>query len=110
MFPIRDSIPSGSISFVNYAILALCSFAFYAQISGGQVGQQIAEQYGMVPLRITRPDEAAVMVIREAVQTPDGIFVRERERELAPAALPVWLKMLARSPMVRWSSASTRPT
>ncbi|MGV3486479.1 MAG: rhomboid family intramembrane serine protease, partial [Planctomycetaceae bacterium] len=95
MFPIRDSIPSRSISFVNYVVLAICSLAFFAQLSGGDEGQLLAEQYGMVPLRLTRPDEAAVMTIREAVQTPAGIMVREREHQLAPAALPPWLTLVS---------------
>jgi membrane associated rhomboid family serine protease len=95
MFPLRDSIPSSSTPFVNYAIVALCALAFFAELSGGDGGERVVEEYGMVPVRLTRPDEAAVMTVQEAVETPAGlILVRERERELAPAAIPVWLTLV----------------
>ncbi len=94
MFPLRDSIPSSTLPFVNYGIVALCTLAFLTQLSGGDEGERIVEQYGMVPARLTRPDEAAVMIVREAVETPSGVFVRERERNLAPSAIPVWLTLI----------------
>lgn len=95
MFPLRDSIPSRSFSFVNYAILMICSLAFFSQLSGEDEGQLLVEQYGMVPARLTQPDKAAVMTVREAVQTPLGIVIRERQHQLAPAALPAWLTLVS---------------
>jgi membrane associated rhomboid family serine protease len=94
MFPLRDSIPSSSVPFVTYIILGICSVAFFAQLSESDSGGQIVEQYGMVPLRITKPGEAAIITTQEAVRTNQGVFVREVQHELAPSALPAWLTLV----------------
>ncbi len=91
MIPLRDSIPSTTTPFVTYAIIAICGVAYFFQVTGGDSGADIVEQYGMVPARLTEPDQVVVMIVPEAVQTPDGVFVRERQHELAPAAIPVWM-------------------
>jgi len=90
MIPLRDSIPPHSFPFVNYTMIALCSLAFFAQMSGGEKGESIVEKFGMVPLRLSRPNEAAIITIQEAVQTPAGVMVREREHELATSGFPAW--------------------
>lgn len=94
MIPLRDNIPPHSFPFVNYVIIAICTLAFLAQVSEDGQGGSIVEQYGMVPMRLTRPDVAAVMTIQEAVQTPMGIVVREREHVLAESALPPWMTLI----------------
>jgi len=94
MIPLRDSIPPSSVPFVNYAIIALCSLAFFAQASSSDRGSEIVERYGMVPARLMHPNEVIVMTVQEAVQTPAGPFIRERERELANAGVPAWLTLL----------------
>jgi len=94
MIPLRDSIPPSSVPFVNYAIIALCSLAFFAQASSSDSGSDIVERYGMVPARLMHPNEVIVMTVQEAVQTPAGPFIRERERELANAGVPAWLTLL----------------
>ena len=94
MIPIRDSIPPHSTPVVNYLIIAICSLAFFVQFTSEDSGSRIVEQYGMVPSRLTRPDQAAVMTVREAVQTDQGVMIRERERELAPAAVSPWLTVI----------------
>jgi len=94
MFPLRDSIPPRSFPYVNYSIIAICGLAFLAQLRGGEGGARIVEQFGMVPLHLTRPGEAAVMTVQEAMQTPAGMIVREREHVIAPSALPAWMTIL----------------
>ena len=94
MIPLRDSIPPSSVPFVNYAIIALSSLAFFAQVSSSDSGSDIVERYGMVPARLMHPNEVIVMTVQEAVQTPAGPFIRERERELANAGVPAWLTLL----------------
>ena len=94
MIPLRDSIPPSSVPFVNYAIIALSSLAFFAQVSSSDSGSDIVERYGMVPARLMHPNEVIVMTVQEAVQTPAGPFIREHERELAKAGVPAWLTLL----------------
>jgi membrane associated rhomboid family serine protease len=95
MIPLRDSIPPRSFPFVNYAIIAACTLAFLLQMSGGEKGETMVERYGMVPIRLTRPSEAAVMTIQEAVQTPTGVMVREREHVLESSGIPPWMTLIS---------------
>lgn len=94
MIPLRDSVPSRTTPLVNYLLIALCSLAFFAQVSSDDGGQEIIERYGMVPLRITDPSVPATLTYQEAVQTPLGVMVRQRDRELAPAAVSPWLTLV----------------
>ena len=94
MIPLRDSIPASSVPFVNYAIIALCSLAFFAQASSSDNGTEIVERYGMVPTRLMHPNEVIVMTVQEAIQTPAGPYIRERERELSSAGVPAWLTLV----------------
>ncbi len=94
MIPLRDSVPSRHTPFVNYALIAICSLAFFAQVSSDDGGQEIIERYGMVPLRLTRPDVPATMLIREVVPTPAGVVVRERPRELSEPTVNPWLTII----------------
>ncbi len=59
-----------------------------AKVSG------IVEQYGMIPSRITRPDEVATIMMQEAVRSGSQIVVRQREREIAPAVISPWLTLI----------------
>lgn len=88
MIPLRDSIPSHHTPFVNYFLIALTCLAFYAQVTSGDGGQRLIEQYGMVPARVTDPGSPVEMRVVERVSTPLGPALQERTRELAPAAVP----------------------
>jgi membrane associated rhomboid family serine protease len=94
MIPLRDSVPAEITPVVNYLLIAICSLAFYAQLAGGDGGQQIIEQYGMVPLRITDPAVPAAITFQELIQTPQGIVARQQVRELAEPAVAPWLTIL----------------
>lgn len=100
MIPIRDSIPPHHVPVINYVIIGLCTMAFLVQLSAGPgdsgagEGERIVEQYGMVPARLTRPDEVATITVQEAFREGSQIVVRERERQLAPAAISPWLTLL----------------
>ncbi len=93
MIPLRDSIPPSTTPLVTYAIVALCGLAFFVQLTSRDSGEELVERYGMVPVRITRPDEAAIITFQEAIDTPAGIVIREQQRELAPAVLPPWMTL-----------------
>lgn len=95
MIPLRDSIPNRTTPLVNYVILAICSIAFCAQLASRDGGNQIVEQYGMVPARITDPDAVLVIQQRVRVQTAHGVETRVLDRELPPAAIPPWLTVIS---------------
>lgn len=87
MIPIRDSIQSRQVPIVNYALILICSLVFFAQISSGDGGQRIVEQYGMVPLRLTDPAATPYIAYRVAVQTPFGTVLQDTRQPVAPAAV-----------------------
>jgi membrane associated rhomboid family serine protease len=94
MFPIRDDVPSTRVPVVNSAIVAICSLVFLLQLAGGDGGERMAEEYGFVPARLTQPDRLLVIPHRELVRTPEGIEVRESERDLAPTPIAPVLTLL----------------
>ena len=88
MIPLRDSIPSRTIPFVNYAMIAICSLVFLAQLTAKDGGRKLIEQFGMVPARVSNPDvESIVIEQRVAVPTDRGIQEQIIRQELAPAAI-----------------------
>ena len=98
MIPIRDNIVPSTTPFVNYVIIAICSLAFFAQLRDGIETGGIAEAYGMVPYRVSHPDEAddvTFEVRREAiVRGPDGrpmtVPVVARKTLSPPGVDPIW--------------------
>lgn len=96
MIPLRDNIPSRTTPVVNYVIIAMCSLAFMAQLSGTRDGggDPIAESYGMVPLRLSDPEAVAVIRQQVPVRTPTGVQVGIVEHELAPTGVAPWLTLL----------------
>ena len=94
MIPLRDSIPSQTTPFVTYAVIAICTLAFLAQLTAADQGNMIVEQYGMVPLRLGDADAAAVIQQNVPVQTPSGVQVRTITQELAPPAITPWMTLI----------------
>lgn len=94
MIPLRDSIESRATPVVNYMIIGICSFAFLIQLAAGEGGNTIAEQYGMVPVRLTDPDARPVIRQRVLLRTDRGIEEIVVVHELAPPAIPAWLTVI----------------
>lgn len=94
MIPLRDSIPSQTTPYVNYAMIAICSLVFLAQVGGGEFGDLMAERFGMVPLRISEPDTPPVLRQQVEVQTNRGVQVQLIEHRLADSPIPGWAAML----------------
>ena len=92
MIPLRDSIPSRTFPFVNYAMIAICSLAFLAQLKDPT--GKIAEQYGMVPIRLQDEDAPTVLRQQVNVQTPRGVERRVVEHVIAPSAIAPWATLL----------------
>lgn len=93
MIPLSDSIPSRTTPLVNYVIIGICSFAFLMQIGSGGGGEQMAEQYGMIPARLTDPEIDPVIRQQVPMRTPRGIEMATMEHRLAPAIIPSWLTL-----------------
>ena len=91
MIPLRDNIPSRTFPIVNTAVIVVCSVVYLMQAMGTFGEGKLAEQYGMVPARVTEPGEPVVLRQSGEVQTPYG---RERvtiERSIAEPPLPPWM-------------------
>ncbi|NND96295.1 MAG: rhomboid family intramembrane serine protease [Pirellulaceae bacterium] len=94
MIPLRDSIPSRTIPFTNYSVIAICTIAFLMQVTSADRGDRIAEQFGMVPARLSDASAEPVIEQKVAVQTPTGVEVRVLRRELAAAVIPAWMTLI----------------
>ncbi|MEZ6055661.1 MAG: rhomboid family intramembrane serine protease [Planctomycetaceae bacterium] len=95
MFPICDNIPSSRVPVVNYLMIGLCSIVFLFQLKDQNAGLEdvtLVEKYGMIPARITHPDEPVIFET-EAIATDDRgrqkrvIVRREAESSGLPAVL-----------------------
>ncbi len=86
MLPLRDNIPSRSTPFINYLMIAICGVVFAFQLADENDGRdEMVERLGMIPVRITRPDEPVMIPKVVLQQTASGI--REVTRTV-PAAAP----------------------
>lgn len=95
MIPLRDNIPSRTTPLVNYAVIALCTIAFAIQVASPDGGGRIAEQFGMVPVRVSDADAVAVVQQQVAVRDQFGrTGVATVDRELAPAPIPPWMTVI----------------
>ncbi|MDA8743949.1 rhomboid family intramembrane serine protease [Rubripirellula amarantea] len=92
MIPLQDSIPSRRTPFVNYAVIAICSVAFLFQLSDPT--GSIAEQYGMVPVRLSNEDAPTVIQQEVIVQTNRGLERQIATKTIAPSAVAPWLTVL----------------
>jgi len=91
LIPLKDNIPARTTPVVNYLMIALCTFAFLAQLQ--DPNGEIIENYGMIPARVTSPD--ALVVQKTIVQDAFGrIGIREVERPLPESAVSPWLTIL----------------
>ena len=94
MIPIRDNIPSRTFPIVNYALIGICSIVFLAQISSGEGEQTIIEKFGMIPARVTHPNQPVRVREIVPIETPRGIEAVERLHDAAEGPIPAWLTLL----------------
>ncbi|MEX2286930.1 MAG: rhomboid family intramembrane serine protease [Planctomycetaceae bacterium] len=94
MIPLRDNIPYRTFPFVNYSVIAICALVFIAQLIQPPGAPDLIERFGMIPARITHPDEPLVIRDLEVMQTPRGPQMREIMRPAADPAVPPLLTML----------------
>ena len=118
MIPLHDNIPSRTTPWVNYAMIALCTLAFFAQLQSPDGGGVLVERYGMIPARITNPGEPVAVVETVPVETMFGVTLREVRRPAEPAGVPsdvliaaIWPRVATGSPRyISWSAEIGRRT
>ena len=98
MIPLRDNIPSRTTPVVNYAMIALCSLVFFAQLKEQTEATSLVERYGMIPKRVLHPTQTIEVeeTLQRPIQTRRGIVLhRERVvRTLAEPGVPPFLTLL----------------
>ena len=95
MIPLRDNIPSRTIPFVNYVVIALCALVFLAQLSERRGRGTLVERYGMIPVRVLHPHRPIQVPVLEPVRTPFGhVVVRKSTRLVEKSAVPSFLTIL----------------
>ena len=94
MIPLRDNIPSQRTPIVNYIVIAICSVTFLFQLSAGERGNTVIEQYGMIPARLSNPDADLVARQPMPVQTRRGVEVQIVDHRLSPSPIPAWMTIL----------------
>ncbi|WP_437203345.1 rhomboid family intramembrane serine protease [Planctomicrobium sp. SH664] len=87
MIPLRDNIPSRTVPFVNYALVAICCVVFFMQLKEDPNSPSLVERYGMIPARIHRPGEEIVLTDLVPERTAQGERMREVKRVAAPPAV-----------------------
>lgn len=82
MIPLRDDIPSRTIPYVNYSMIALCGLVFVFQLLDPQ--GVLVEQFGMIPASVLDPSAPLLQLINgQLVQVEPG-----------PHWIPTWLTPL----------------
>lgn len=93
MIPLRDNIPSRTTPWVNYGMIALCSYVFFIQLQDED--SRLVEQYGMIPARVTDPDTPVEVTERTLIRTPRGIpAIQEVRRSAVPSEVAPILTLL----------------
>ncbi len=95
MIPLRDDVSPKRFPLVNYAIVGLCSLMFVLQLTSGPQNADIVEKMGLVPARLTAPEDEQVMVADQiVVETPLGLQIIDGFRPIEPAVVPEWLTLV----------------
>ncbi|MCA9076773.1 MAG: rhomboid family intramembrane serine protease [Planctomycetaceae bacterium] len=95
MIPLHDNIASRTIPFVNYSIIALCAIVFLAQLAISPEEPSLVERFGMIPARVSNPDEPVTIdVAIERQMTPQGPQDVVISRPAAASPVPAVLTMV----------------
>jgi membrane associated rhomboid family serine protease len=96
VFPLRDDIPSLRVPMVNYAVVALCSLVYLAQMLAPDGGERIIDQYGMIPYRVSHNDSGPLLAELPAAERDrtGEIRVVKKEQTLPALTIPPWATLL----------------
>jgi membrane associated rhomboid family serine protease len=93
MIPLRDNVPPRRTPVVNYAIIGATTFVFLLQLFETEQ-DRLVERYGMIPARITRPQEPVLVRDVVLVRTPFGLVQEEVARPTEPLPFSPWVTLL----------------
>ncbi|MEZ6059444.1 MAG: rhomboid family intramembrane serine protease [Planctomycetaceae bacterium] len=93
MFPLRDNIPSSRVPVVNYGLIACCALVFFLQM--GDPGGELIQKFGMIPLRVSHPDESITVEMPQRVSTPLGPQIVTVQEPLPAPAFRPWTTLLS---------------
>ncbi len=95
MFPLRDDVPTETIPFVNYMMIAACVVVFLAQAGASENGDGLIYQYGMIPARLQNPNVPIELPSTEGVLE---VTLRDEEPPThllaPPSAVPPWMTLV----------------
>ncbi len=95
MIPLRDNIPSRTFPFVNYTMIAICAVVFFAQLATPANEPTLVEKFGMIPARVSHPDEpVTINVAVERQMTPQGPQDVIISRPAVPSPVPAVLTLI----------------
>ena len=94
MIPLRDNIPSRTTPFVNYAVIAACTFVFLTQLSERGARDDLVGRYGMVPARVMKPGQPIDVTVVDYVRTIRGLVQRKSIHRLPSPPVHPWLTLV----------------
>lgn len=94
MFPLHDNIPPRTFPWVNYTLIGLCTLVFAVQFIAGEQGNTLVEQWGLVPARLTNPNQLPLIQAEFVESTAFGERWVTGTREVLPAAIPDWATLI----------------
>ena len=92
MFQLRDDIPSHRFPIVNYTMIAACVVVFVVQ-SNSPDG--LVDQFGMIPARVSHPNQELVVQRQVIVETPAGPRRAIQEQRVPDSVLPPFTTLLS---------------
>jgi membrane associated rhomboid family serine protease len=94
VIPLKDNIPSRTTPVVNYSIIITCGVVFLMQLAAGRQDQGLVERYGMIPVRVTHPNDEIVVRRQIVVRQGPYVFPREVDYRLPQAPLSPYLTLI----------------
>lgn len=91
MFPIRDDNPTRQPPLVNVAIILSCIVVYLVQLGSDDGGETIVTNYGLIPARVTRPNEPLVIDQPVVHHTAEGQVIEHRQVTLPPGRIAPWM-------------------
>lgn len=92
VLPLRDNIPSRSTPIVNYFLMAVTGLIFLMQAADPD--GRLTLQFGMIPQRISHPNQPVAIEQHEIHETPFGMQEVTARIEAPPSPVPGWLTTL----------------
>ncbi|ODA32770.1 rhomboid family intramembrane serine protease [Planctopirus hydrillae] len=89
MIPLYDSISARRLSVTNYGIIAACAAVFLIQFCAAGRDQQIIEDFGLMPIRVTSGNQAYVARLTPLTANSTDAIGSTPKPDLAPIVLTI---------------------